>query len=317
MPGARLMCGAVPSDCWAAFSIAPGAGRSRNGGGVDRPRGGDRRVRVGQGAPRHHRIRVRARARRVGRCRAAHREGARARAGPRAPRPVRGIPRPGDVGSRPGDARERLAAMSWPGSDPDRARGALRRTPSATRPSPVGDRLEADSASASLRRDGLAVDVWRFRELRAGADHARAVAAWSGDLLVGAIRLPTVGARSNSASRAYAISLRWAISTARSKRRSAARRRRRSRSSTRSPNADRPREREADRPDGRLGPRGRLAAPAGAGDDLLRRRARGRRARRGDAAAGLAAVPRARLRAEGPGRFELPTKSLGRTCSVP
>ncbi len=80
--------------------------------------------------------------------------------------------------------RDRLAAMLWPDADAERARGALRRTLSAIRTSAVGDRLEADTATAHLAEDAR-VDVRRFRELRAGAKHAQAVAIYRGDLLAG------------------------------------------------------------------------------------------------------------------------------------
>ncbi|MBI2772866.1 MAG: tetratricopeptide repeat protein [Chloroflexi bacterium] len=81
--------------------------------------------------------------------------------------------------------RERLAAMFWPEAETERARGALRRTLSAIRTSDLGDHLEADTASAFLRVERLSIDVLEFRELRAKGDHARAVAAYRGDLLSG------------------------------------------------------------------------------------------------------------------------------------
>lgn len=87
-----------------------------------------------------------------------------------------------DGGRQP---RERLATLLWPDADPERARGALRRTLSAIRTSAIGDHLEADTTSVGLRRDGLEVDVHRFRELRAKGDHGRAVDEHAGDLLSG------------------------------------------------------------------------------------------------------------------------------------
>jgi DNA-binding SARP family transcriptional activator len=80
--------------------------------------------------------------------------------------------------------RERLAAMFWPEADEERARGALRRTLSAIRTSPVGEQLEADTASARLE-GAVDVDVRRFRALRAGGKHAQAVSLYAGDLLAG------------------------------------------------------------------------------------------------------------------------------------
>jgi DNA-binding SARP family transcriptional activator len=82
-------------------------------------------------------------------------------------------------------ARDRIATLLWPEADPERARGALRRTLSAIRTSEIGERLEADTAAVSLRHDGIGVDVLRFRELRARNDHSGAVAEYAGDFLAG------------------------------------------------------------------------------------------------------------------------------------
>ena len=80
--------------------------------------------------------------------------------------------------------RERLAAMLWPEADEERARGALRRTLSAIRTSAVGERLEADTASAQL--DGAVdVDARRFRAHRADGKHEQAVSLYAGDFLAG------------------------------------------------------------------------------------------------------------------------------------
>lgn len=81
--------------------------------------------------------------------------------------------------------REHLAAMLWPDAEPDRARGALRRTLSAIRTSEIGDRLEADTVAATVSRDDVDVDVLRFRALRAKGDHRGAVSAYAGDFLAG------------------------------------------------------------------------------------------------------------------------------------
>jgi DNA-binding SARP family transcriptional activator len=80
--------------------------------------------------------------------------------------------------------RERIAAMLWPDADAERARGALRRTLSVIRTSPVGDALDADTSAVALG-DGVDVDVRQFRALRMAEQHAHAVAAYGGDLLAG------------------------------------------------------------------------------------------------------------------------------------
>jgi DNA-binding SARP family transcriptional activator len=81
--------------------------------------------------------------------------------------------------------RERLAALLWPEADTDRARGALRRTLSAIRTSPVGDHLDADTRSVALRTGGAEVDAVRFGQVRARGDHAAALALYGGDFLAG------------------------------------------------------------------------------------------------------------------------------------
>lgn len=80
--------------------------------------------------------------------------------------------------------RERLAAMLWPEADEERARGALRRTLSAIRTSPIGTGLVTDTATVSLE-DRVSVDVRRFRELRDAGKHSQAIALYTGDLLAG------------------------------------------------------------------------------------------------------------------------------------
>ena len=80
--------------------------------------------------------------------------------------------------------RERLAEMLCPEADDERARGALRRTLSAIRTSAIGERLEADTATARLA-DAVEVDVRRFREMRSSGRHEQAVALYAGDLLAG------------------------------------------------------------------------------------------------------------------------------------
>jgi DNA-binding SARP family transcriptional activator len=81
--------------------------------------------------------------------------------------------------------RERLADLFWPSADPERARGALRRTLSSIRTSPIGSRLEADTSAAALETDAIFVDAVRFRELRAEGQHADAVKLYAGDFLAG------------------------------------------------------------------------------------------------------------------------------------
>ena len=63
-------------------------------------------------------------------------------------------------------SREALSELLYPGHDPDRARGALRRTLSTLRGG-IGDEwLETSAAGIELRRQrGLVVDVERFRRL--------------------------------------------------------------------------------------------------------------------------------------------------------
>ena len=63
-------------------------------------------------------------------------------------------------------SREALCELLYPGHDPERARGALRRTLSTLR-SGIGDEwLETSAAGVELRRQpGLVVDVERFRSM--------------------------------------------------------------------------------------------------------------------------------------------------------
>ena len=65
-------------------------------------------------------------------------------------------------------SREGLCELLYPGHDPDRARGALRRTLSTLRSGIGSDWIETSGAGILLRRRrGLAVDVERFRVLAA------------------------------------------------------------------------------------------------------------------------------------------------------
>ena len=82
-------------------------------------------------------------------------------------------------------ARDRLAAMFWPDADPERSRGALRRTLSALRTSAAGAWLETQGQRIGLRRTGLRVDVLEFRRLVGESRLADAAELYRGDFLAG------------------------------------------------------------------------------------------------------------------------------------
>jgi DNA-binding SARP family transcriptional activator/predicted ATPase len=87
-------------------------------------------------------------------------------------------------------SRELLCELLWPDHDPDRARGALRRTLSVVRKAIGEDWLETVGGSVAMREgEGLAVDVRRFRSLTApsaSADElAEGVELFRGELLEG------------------------------------------------------------------------------------------------------------------------------------
>ena len=87
-------------------------------------------------------------------------------------------------------SREALCDLLWPGSDPDHARGALRRTLSAVRKAAGPERVDAVADRVGLRDGpGLVLDVRRFRELTAdgasGEQLAEAVDLYRGGLLEG------------------------------------------------------------------------------------------------------------------------------------
>ena len=64
--------------------------------------------------------------------------------------------------------RDALADLLWPGTDPDHARGALRRTLSTLRSAIGADLVEATRDHVRLvKGPAIAVDVDRFRRLRA------------------------------------------------------------------------------------------------------------------------------------------------------
>ena len=85
--------------------------------------------------------------------------------------------------------RDALADLLWPDSDPDRARGALRRTLSTLRSAVGPDLVEATRDHVRLvKAPGLALDVDRFRSLRAGTERSdleASVELFRGDLLEG------------------------------------------------------------------------------------------------------------------------------------
>ncbi|MEO6471744.1 MAG: AAA family ATPase [Aeromicrobium sp.] len=86
--------------------------------------------------------------------------------------------------------REALCELLYPGHDPDRARGALRRTLSTLRTGIGAEWLDTEHDRISLRRGpGLAVDVERFRTLAADKASPQsledAVALFAGGFLEG------------------------------------------------------------------------------------------------------------------------------------
>lgn len=81
--------------------------------------------------------------------------------------------------------REALAELLWPGRDAGRARGALRRTLSVLRKGLGGRWLVADAYGVRLDRDGVAVDLARFRALLGAGRVRAAVALHRGHFLEG------------------------------------------------------------------------------------------------------------------------------------
>jgi DNA-binding SARP family transcriptional activator len=86
-----------------------------------------------------------------------------------------------------GDAygRDRLAAMFWPDSDPERSRGALRRTLSALRTSGAGPWIDTDGHRVALKPARLRVDVSEFRRLLEASRLAEAADLYRGEFLAG------------------------------------------------------------------------------------------------------------------------------------
>ncbi|HTC70214.1 MAG TPA: AAA family ATPase, partial [Acidothermaceae bacterium] len=84
-------------------------------------------------------------------------------------------------------SRDRLAAMFWPDSDDERARGALRRTLSVTA-SGVGDALIVTRATVGVQQSKMQVDAVEFRQLLAFGDLAsleKACTLYRDDFLAG------------------------------------------------------------------------------------------------------------------------------------
>ena len=82
--------------------------------------------------------------------------------------------------------RDALADLLWPGTDPEHARGALRRTLCTLRTAVGAERVEATRDHVLLvHGPDLVVDVDRFRALRSSGDLEGAAAAYTGDLLEG------------------------------------------------------------------------------------------------------------------------------------
>ncbi len=81
--------------------------------------------------------------------------------------------------------RATLAALLWPDTDEQKARGALRRTLSVLR-SALGDRwLDADGETIELQHIGVRVDVADFRRALRDGRLADAVALYRGDFMQG------------------------------------------------------------------------------------------------------------------------------------
>ena len=82
--------------------------------------------------------------------------------------------------------RDALADLLWPGTNPERAHGALRRTLSSLRSAIGSDLVEATRDHVRLVKGAtIAVDVDRFRRLRAGGDLDGAADEFRGDFLEG------------------------------------------------------------------------------------------------------------------------------------
>jgi DNA-binding SARP family transcriptional activator len=82
--------------------------------------------------------------------------------------------------------RDALADLLWPDTDPERARGALRRTLSSLRAVVGPECLEATHDHVRLiKGHTISVDVDRFRALREDGDLERAVEIFAGAFLEG------------------------------------------------------------------------------------------------------------------------------------
>jgi DNA-binding SARP family transcriptional activator len=83
-------------------------------------------------------------------------------------------------------SREALCELLWPEHEPERARGALRRTLSTLRKGIGEQRVDTSGDSvALLPGDGVIVDVHRFRELAGKGSLAAAAEVYEGELLEG------------------------------------------------------------------------------------------------------------------------------------
>jgi DNA-binding SARP family transcriptional activator len=81
-------------------------------------------------------------------------------------------------------ARDSLAALLWPDAEPERARGALRRTLSTLRTGLGGDELRVEGVRIALG-DAIDLDVRRFRAMVADDRLEEAATAYTGDFLSG------------------------------------------------------------------------------------------------------------------------------------
>lgn len=81
--------------------------------------------------------------------------------------------------------RDYLADLLWPGADHSHARSSLRQAlfQLSKRASP--DLIDADSATLSLNRDRLRVDLWAFDRAMEAGDYGGAVELWHGPFLAG------------------------------------------------------------------------------------------------------------------------------------
>ncbi|HKG95425.1 MAG TPA: BTAD domain-containing putative transcriptional regulator, partial [Gemmatimonadaceae bacterium] len=84
-----------------------------------------------------------------------------------------------------GITREKLAALLWPESDEERARGALKQICYALRQAVGADVLASGPGELRLNPPAIASDVAEFEQALAGGDPARAVSLYAGPFLDG------------------------------------------------------------------------------------------------------------------------------------